>query len=131
MFYLNFLKDKYKVSYICCTPKCENHYRIREEPETTIPRNTHLTPKARRLNSNRPKTRQHKRKVETWGVVGYYLVVLLDNIFFLRPISWGGSVPLNGLHTPKFGPVSWLRVCTDYFFGGNKTTRHNNRDVSG
>jgi len=25
-------------------------------------RNTHLTPKARRLNSNRPKTRQRKRK---------------------------------------------------------------------
>ena len=28
MFYLKILKDKYKVSYICGTPKGENHYRI-------------------------------------------------------------------------------------------------------
>ena len=61
-FYLNFLKDKYKVPYICDKPKGENHYRIDEEPQTTLPKNTHLTPKARRPNSNRPKTRQHKRK---------------------------------------------------------------------
>ena len=27
-----------------------------------FPKNTHLTPKARGPNSNRPKTRQHKRK---------------------------------------------------------------------
>jgi len=26
MFYLNFLKDKYKVAYIWGTPKSENHY---------------------------------------------------------------------------------------------------------
>jgi len=28
MFYLIFLKDKYKVSYICGTPKDENNYLI-------------------------------------------------------------------------------------------------------
>jgi len=28
MFYLNFLKDKYKTPYICGTPKGENHYHI-------------------------------------------------------------------------------------------------------
>ena len=32
MFYLYFLKDKYKVPYICDTPKGENDYRIYEEP---------------------------------------------------------------------------------------------------
>jgi len=32
MFYLYFLKDNYKVPYICGTPKCENDYRIHEEP---------------------------------------------------------------------------------------------------
>jgi len=50
------------VSYICDTPKDENHYCIHKEPQTTLPKNTHLTPKARGLNSNRPKTRQQKRK---------------------------------------------------------------------
>jgi len=48
MFYLNFIKDKYKVPYICGTPKGENHYRVHEEPQTTLQKNTHLTPKARR-----------------------------------------------------------------------------------
>jgi len=38
MFYLIFFKDKYKVSYICGTPKGENHYRIHEEPQTTLPK---------------------------------------------------------------------------------------------
>ena len=38
MFYLNFLKDKYKVPYMCDTPKGENHYRIHEEPQTTLPK---------------------------------------------------------------------------------------------
>jgi len=47
MFYFNFLKDKYKVPYICGTPKGENHYRIHEEPQITSQKNTHLTPKAR------------------------------------------------------------------------------------
>jgi len=28
MFYLNFLRDKYKVTYVCGTPMDENHYRI-------------------------------------------------------------------------------------------------------
>jgi len=83
MFYLNFLKDKYKVSYICSTPKNENHYRIHEELQTTLPKKNHLTPIARWSNSNRPKTRQHKRKVDTWGE---YLVILLDyNFFFWGP----------------------------------------------
>jgi len=36
MFYLNFLNDKCKVSYISGTPKGENHYHIHEE-------HTHLT----------------------------------------------------------------------------------------
>jgi len=36
MFYLYFLKDKYKVSYICDTPKGENDYRIHEEPLPNI-----------------------------------------------------------------------------------------------
>jgi len=49
IFYLKNLKDKYKVLYICDTPKGENHYRIHEELQTT-------------LNSNRSKTRQQKRK---------------------------------------------------------------------
>ena len=40
MFYLKFLKDKYKVSYICDTPKGENHYRIHEEPQITLPEKT-------------------------------------------------------------------------------------------
>jgi len=62
MFYLNFLKDKYKVSYICDTPKCENHFRIHKEPQTTLKEKPHLKPKARRPNSNRPKIRQYKRK---------------------------------------------------------------------
>jgi len=70
MFYLNFLKDKYKVSYICCTSKCENYYRIHEEHQTTISKSNHLTPKTRGPNSNKPKTRQQKSKVEIWGVVG-------------------------------------------------------------
>jgi len=55
MFYLNFSKDKYKVSYICDTLKDENHNRIHEEFQTTFLKNTHLTPKARGSNSNRPK----------------------------------------------------------------------------
>ena len=38
MFHLNFLKDKYKVSYICDIPKVENHYHIHEEPQTTLPK---------------------------------------------------------------------------------------------
>jgi len=38
MFYLNFLKDKYKVPYISGTPKDENHYRIYEEPQSTLPK---------------------------------------------------------------------------------------------
>ena len=38
MFYLNFLKDKYKVSYICDTSKGENHYHIHDEPQTTLPK---------------------------------------------------------------------------------------------
>ena len=50
------------MSYICDTLKDENHYRIHEEPQTTLKKNIHLTPKARGLNSNRPKTRQQKRK---------------------------------------------------------------------
>jgi len=50
------------VPYICDTPKYENHYRIHEESQTTLPKNTHLTPKAWGLNSNRPKTTQQKRK---------------------------------------------------------------------
>jgi len=62
MFYLHFLKDKYKVPCICNTLKDENHYRIHEDPQTTLQKNTHLTPKARRPNSNRPKKRQQKRK---------------------------------------------------------------------
>jgi len=41
MFYLNFLKDKYKMPYICDTPKDENHYHIYEEPQTTLQKNTH------------------------------------------------------------------------------------------
>jgi len=61
MFYLNFLKDKYKVPYIYDTPKDENNYRIHEEPQT-LQKNIHLTPKARGPNSNRLKTRQQKRK---------------------------------------------------------------------
>jgi len=32
MFYLYFSKDKYKVWYMCGTPKGENDYRIHEEP---------------------------------------------------------------------------------------------------
>jgi len=36
MFYLNLLKDKYKVPYMCDTLKGENHYRIHEEPQTTL-----------------------------------------------------------------------------------------------
>jgi len=36
MFYLDFLKDKYKVSYICDTHKGENHYRIHKELQTTL-----------------------------------------------------------------------------------------------
>jgi hypothetical protein len=32
MFYLYFLKNKYKVPYIYGTPKGENDYRIHEEP---------------------------------------------------------------------------------------------------
>ena len=36
MFYLNFLKDKYKVLYICGTPKSENHYCMHKEPQTTL-----------------------------------------------------------------------------------------------
>jgi len=62
MFYLNFLKDKYKIPYICDTLKDENHYRIHEEPQPSSQKNTHLIPKARGPNSNRPKTRQQKRK---------------------------------------------------------------------
>jgi len=38
MFYLKFLKDKYKVSYTSGTPKGENHYRIHEELQTTLPK---------------------------------------------------------------------------------------------
>jgi len=38
MFYLNFSKDKYKVSYICGTSKGKNHYRIHEESQTTLPK---------------------------------------------------------------------------------------------
>jgi len=41
VFYLNILRDKYKVSYICDTPKDENHYRIHEEPQTILKKNTH------------------------------------------------------------------------------------------
>ncbi|KEH22518.1 transmembrane protein, putative [Medicago truncatula] len=43
--------------------------------------NIHLTPKARGPNSNRPKTRQQKRKVETWGVVGYLCFNFLSPLF--------------------------------------------------
>jgi len=57
MFYLNFLRDKYKVSYICDTPKDENHYRIRGGTSNYLPK-----AKARGPNSNRPKTKQQKRK---------------------------------------------------------------------
>jgi len=35
------------VPYICGTPKCENQYRIYEKPQTTLQKNTHLTPKTR------------------------------------------------------------------------------------
>ena len=45
MFYLNFLNDKYKVPYICSTSKGENYYRIHEDPQITLQKNTHLTPK--------------------------------------------------------------------------------------
>jgi len=38
MFYLNFVKDKYKMSYISGTTKGENHYRIHEELQTTLPK---------------------------------------------------------------------------------------------
>ena len=38
MLYLNFVKDKYKVSYICDTPKSENQYCIHEEIQTTLPK---------------------------------------------------------------------------------------------
>jgi len=38
MFYLYFLKDKYNVLYICGTSKGEYHYRIHEEPQTTLPK---------------------------------------------------------------------------------------------
>jgi len=38
MFYLNLLKDKYKMPYICNTLKDENHYRIQEESQTTLPK---------------------------------------------------------------------------------------------
>jgi len=36
MFYLNFVKDKYNVPYICDTPEGENHYRMHEKPQTTL-----------------------------------------------------------------------------------------------
>ena len=45
MFYLNFLKDKKKVPYICDTPKGENHCCIHEGPQTPSQKNIHLTPK--------------------------------------------------------------------------------------
>jgi len=35
------------------------------QPTYKYPTNTHLTPKARRLNSNRPKTRQQKSKMKS------------------------------------------------------------------
>ena len=62
MFYLNFLKDKYKVLYICDTAKVKIitvYMRNRKPPSQ---KNTHLTQKTRGHNSNRPKTRQQKRK---------------------------------------------------------------------
>ena len=37
MFYLNFLKDIYKVPYISGTSKGENHYCIHER-QTTLPK---------------------------------------------------------------------------------------------
>jgi hypothetical protein len=75
MFYLYFLKDKYKVPYICGTPIGGKDYRIHEEPppntkskrkveKTTVyMRNPHLTPKARGTNFNKPKRlKQEDRK---------------------------------------------------------------------
>jgi len=41
MFYLNFLKDKYKMSYICGTSKGKNH--VYEKPQTTLSKKSHLT----------------------------------------------------------------------------------------
>jgi len=38
MFYLKFLKDKYKVPYICGTSKDKNHYHIHEKPQTILPK---------------------------------------------------------------------------------------------
>jgi len=38
MFYLNLLKDKYKVLYVCDTPKGENNYHIHGEPQTSLPK---------------------------------------------------------------------------------------------
>ena len=48
MFYLNFLKDKYKMLYICGTSKGENHYRIPEEPQTTLPKKRSSNTKSNR-----------------------------------------------------------------------------------
>ena len=51
------------MSYICDTPKDENHYRIHEESQTILPEKHPPNTK-----NNRPKTRQHKRKRKSnWG----------------------------------------------------------------
>jgi len=76
MFYLNFVKDKYKVPYIWGTTKGENHYHIHEEPQTTL---------------------QKKEATQ-------HLVVLLSYNFFLRFMPWRGPIPLSGLHTSKSDP---------------------------
>jgi len=82
MFYLNFLKDKYNVSYICSTRKGKNHYRIHEEPQTTLPKKHPPNIKSKRTQ-----------------LLGYYLVVLLGYNFFGRPIPCGGPTTLSCLHT--------------------------------
>ena len=73
MFYLKFLKDKYKVSYTSGTPKGENHYRIHEELQTTLPK---IHP---------PNTYK-----DYWAI-----------FFFFWPMPWGDPVALNSLHTPS------------------------------
>ena len=65
MFYLNFSKDKYKVPYIYDTPKEKITTIYMRNLKPPSQKNTHLTPKVRGLNSNRPKTRQQKRKMKS------------------------------------------------------------------
>jgi len=48
MFYLIFLKDKYKVMYICDTTKDGNHYRIHDEPQTILPKKHPSNTKSKR-----------------------------------------------------------------------------------